>query len=253
MEWIRWMIDAYNWRFVNASLLLDIVILVGSNWNNWIRLIEFQSFVWENRKMCSSYLYIVSHQSTLVSKIPVSVETEQCYSIKTVYNNYCQVIDSISKHTHFIPKMSIAFKTKYRPSWSVIARYSTHFRYHARGSNSSKDQADWHSLLTFFAVFPKVWRYWPVALLVQLGTKAPLRRTGYMAIRAGWHQLSNKLTSSHDTKVNPLLHLFPSIIRILYSAAGRSLDDRSISRRYFARNFLGDRFDDRYSKSLVYQ
>lgn len=92
-----------------------------------------------------------------------------------------------------------------------------------------------------------------MALLVQLGTKAPLRRTGYMAIRAGWHQLSNKLTSSHDTKVNPLLlHLFPSIIPILYSAAGRSLDDGSISRRHFARNFLVGRFDDRYSKSFVY-
>lgn len=87
-----------------------------------------------------------------------------------------------------------------------------------------------------------------MALLVQLGTKAPLRRTGYMAIRAGWHQLSNKLTSSHDTKVNPLLHLFPSIIPILYSAAGRSLDDGSISRRHF----LVGRFDDRYSKSFVY-
>lgn len=46
-----------------------------------------------------------------------------------------------------------------------------------------------------------------------------------MAIRAGWHQLSNKLTSSHDTltKVNPLLHLLttpttPSIKGDLYIA-----------------------------------
>ena len=49
-----------------------------------------------------------------------------------------------------------------------------------------------------------------------LGTaryQGPRRRTGCMAIRAGWHRLSNKLTSSHDTltKVHPLHHLFPSL------------------------------------------
>lgn len=31
--------------------------------------------------------------------------------------------------------------------------------------------------------------------------RPPVRRTGYMAIRAGWHRLSNKLTSSHDIRL----------------------------------------------------
>lgn len=39
-----------------------------------------------------------------------------------------------------------------------------------------------------------------------------VRRIGYMAIRAGWHRLSNKLTSSHDTRrpeANPRVALRP--------------------------------------------
>lgn len=59
-----------------------------------------------------------------------------------------------------------------------------------------------HSLLTFFAVFRRSegidrWPSWYSSV------PRPLKGVpGYMAIRAGWHQLSNKLTSSHEyTKV----------------------------------------------------
>jgi len=39
--------------------------------------------------------------------------------------------------------------------------------------------------------------------------RPPVRRSGYMAIRAGWHRLSNKLTSSHDIRPKPTLALHP--------------------------------------------
>lgn len=80
-------------------------------------------------------------------------ETQQFYSMETTEeSSHCQLIHPISKHRSSqrspSPLNEISSKLI-----RVSTLYWTHFRYHARGSNSSKDQADWHSLLTFFAVF----------------------------------------------------------------------------------------------------
>lgn len=63
-----------------------------------------------------------------------------------------QVIHSISKH-HSSQRSPSSLNEIPFKLIRVSTLYPTHFRYHARGTNSSKDQADWHSLLTFFAVF----------------------------------------------------------------------------------------------------
>ena len=69
----------------------------------------------------------------------------------------------------------------------------------------------WHSLLTFLAVLRRSegidrWPSWH--------SSVPRPPEAYRVYgHPGWHRLSNKLTSSHDTltKVHPLHHLFPSL------------------------------------------